>query len=186
MIFCENNILINYWGLLQWHGKWCVHTHLLMWQTSTWIVVYHCHRLTNKRKQIALTVHVVAETKPAIRELILCITWPYDGRSYVINMVWFGLVWFGFRRSKGNPSFVSPPLMKCTDHMCPININWQIMLPKKEGPDWSVKVSITNFNYRLNYSDWTLLVNHPYINKLTKVFQARHKKLPNTSECVYK
>ncbi|OVA17466.1 COBRA [Macleaya cordata] len=81
-------------------------------------------------------------------------------------------------RSKGNPGFV-PPLMKCSDHMCPVSINWQMLMPQKNGGDWAARVSITNYNYRTNYSDWTLLVDHPAVNKLTKVLHANHRRLPS-------
>ncbi|KAI3980146.1 hypothetical protein MKX01_033287 [Papaver californicum] len=81
-------------------------------------------------------------------------------------------------RSQGNPGIV-PPLMKCTDHMCPVNINWQMLQPKEKGAYMTVNVSISNFNYRINYTDWALLVNHPFINKLTRVVHANHKQFPN-------
>ncbi|KAI3853448.1 hypothetical protein MKW92_043348 [Papaver armeniacum] len=89
----------------------------------------------------------------------------------------------GCRNKTCNPSarglsFV-PSQIKCTDHMCPVNINWQIMKPKEKGVDWTVNVSITNFNYRMNYLGWTLLVNHPFINKLTEVLHAKHRQLTN-------
>ncbi|RZC86049.1 hypothetical protein C5167_026715, partial [Papaver somniferum] len=81
-------------------------------------------------------------------------------------------------RSQGNPGIV-PPLMKCTHHMCPASINWHILKPKEKAAYTTVHVSISNFNYRMNYTDWTLLVNHPFINKLTRVVHANHKKFPS-------
>ncbi|XP_045810724.1 protein COBRA-like [Trifolium pratense] len=67
------------------------------------------------------------------------------------------------------------PLVQCTSHMCPIQIHWHVKVNYKEY--WRVKVSITNFNYRMNYSDWNLVVQHPNFNNLTQLFSLNYKSL---------
>ncbi|KAE8718741.1 COBRA-like protein 5 [Hibiscus syriacus] len=42
------------------------------------------------------------------------------------------------------------PLLQCTHHMCPVRVHWHVKLNYKDY--WRVKVSITNFNYRMNYT----------------------------------
>ncbi|KAK9104115.1 hypothetical protein Scep_020959 [Stephania cephalantha] len=60
------------------------------------------------------------------------------------------------------------------DHKCPLVVNWH--REAKGG----VRVSMTNSNINLNYSDWTLLVNHPSLNHLNYVSHAKYKRLsPN-------
>ncbi|KAL8202154.1 hypothetical protein R6Q57_011301 [Mikania cordata] len=59
------------------------------------------------------------------------------------------------------------PLVQCTKHMCPIRVQWHVKLNYKEY--WRVKVTITNFNYRMNYSQWNLVVQHPNFDNLTQI-----------------
>ncbi|WJX80830.1 hypothetical protein P8452_63775 [Trifolium repens] len=67
------------------------------------------------------------------------------------------------------------PLVQCTSHMCPIRIHWHIKVNYKEY--WRVKVSITNFNYHMNYSNWNLVVQHPNFDNLTQLFSFDYKSL---------
>lgn len=67
------------------------------------------------------------------------------------------------------------PLLQCTHHMCPVRVHWHVKLNYKEY--WRVKISITNFNYRLNYSQWVLVAQHPNLNNLTTVFSFNYKPL---------
>ncbi|KAI4346713.1 hypothetical protein L6164_007585 [Bauhinia variegata] len=67
------------------------------------------------------------------------------------------------------------PLVQCTRHMCPIRIHWHVKLNYKEY--WRVKVTITNFNYRMNYSDWNMVVQHPNFDNLTQSFSFNYKPL---------
>ncbi|KAK2357289.1 protein COBRA [Trifolium repens] len=63
----------------------------------------------------------------------------------------------------------------CIDHMCPIRVHWHIKASYKEY--WRVKVTLTDFNYHLNYSDWNLVVEHPGLNSLSQVFSFNYKPL---------
>ncbi|RXH68310.1 hypothetical protein DVH24_028457 [Malus domestica] len=67
------------------------------------------------------------------------------------------------------------PLLQCTRHMCPVRVHWHVMLNYKEY--WRVKVSITNFNYQMNYTHWTLVMQHPNFNNVTQVFSFDYKPL---------
>jgi len=40
-----------------------------------------------------------------------------------------------------------------------------------------VKVTITNFNYRMNYSEWNMVVQHPNFDNLTQLFSFNYKSL---------
>lgn len=67
------------------------------------------------------------------------------------------------------------PLVQCTSHMCPVRIHWHVKLNYKEY--WRVKVTITNFNYRMNYSMWNLVLQHPNFDNLTQIFSFNYKPL---------
>ncbi|KZV53465.1 protein COBRA precursor [Dorcoceras hygrometricum] len=50
-------------------------------------------------------------------------------------------------------------IVQCTNHMCPIRIHWHI---KNNYQDhWRVKLTVSNYNYGRNFSDWNVLVQHP-------------------------
>ncbi|KAK0586802.1 hypothetical protein LWI29_012566 [Acer saccharum] len=67
------------------------------------------------------------------------------------------------------------PSIQCTQHMCPIRVHWHVKLNYKEY--WRVKISVTNFNYQVNYTQWTLVVQHPNLNNVTQVFSFAYKPL---------
>ncbi|PHT88233.1 COBRA-like protein 5 [Capsicum annuum] len=72
---------------------------------------------------------------------------------------------------------VPKAVLRCTKHMCPINVHWHVQSNFKNH--WSVKVTITNFNYRFNYTQWTLVVQHPNLNNATQVSSFSY--MPNLS-----
>ncbi|KAJ1697570.1 hypothetical protein LUZ63_006082 [Rhynchospora breviuscula] len=67
------------------------------------------------------------------------------------------------------------PLVQCTSHMCPIRVHWHVKLNYKEY--WRVKVAVTNFNYRMNYSQWNLVIQHPNFNNLTTIFSFNYESI---------
>ncbi|KAL6281460.1 hypothetical protein ACE6H2_018341 [Prunus campanulata] len=73
------------------------------------------------------------------------------------------------------PKKDNTPLLQCTHHMCPIRVHWHVKLNYKAY--WRVKISITNFNYRMNYTEWTLVAQHPNLNNVTQVFSFDYKPL---------
>ncbi|KAL3513004.1 hypothetical protein ACH5RR_025721 [Cinchona calisaya] len=67
------------------------------------------------------------------------------------------------------------PLVQCTRHMCPIRVHWHVKLNYKGY--WRVKITITNFNYRMNYSHWNLIIQHPNFNNLIQTFSFNYQSL---------
>lgn len=67
------------------------------------------------------------------------------------------------------------PLVECTPHMCPIKVHWHVKFNYKEY--WRVKITVTNWNYRMNYSQWNLVVQHPNFDKVTTIFSFNYKSL---------
>ncbi|KAF0907224.1 hypothetical protein E2562_015731 [Oryza meyeriana var. granulata] len=64
-------------------------------------------------------------------------------------------------------------LLQCTTHMCPVRVHWHVKLNYKEY--WRAKITLTNFNYRMNYTGWTLVAQHPNLDNITEVFSFDYK-----------
>ncbi|KAJ8536330.1 hypothetical protein K7X08_034731 [Anisodus acutangulus] len=62
---------------------------------------------------------------------------------------------------------VNKAVLKCTKYMCPINVHWHVNSNYERF--WGVKITITNLNYGFNYTQWTLVVQHPFLNNATQV-----------------
>ncbi|XP_030527574.1 COBRA-like protein 5 [Rhodamnia argentea] len=54
--------------------------------------------------------------------------------------------------------------VQCTNHMCPVSINWHLLSRSKGSVRW-FEVSISNLNRRANYTDWILMIQHPVAQK---------------------
>ncbi|KAG4171036.1 hypothetical protein ERO13_A12G183800v2 [Gossypium hirsutum] len=54
------------------------------------------------------------------------------------------------RKGMNTPRKDNAPLLQCTHHMCPIRVHWHVKLNYKDY--CRVKIAITNFNYRMNYT----------------------------------
>ncbi|KAF7134805.1 hypothetical protein RHSIM_Rhsim08G0076100 [Rhododendron simsii] len=67
------------------------------------------------------------------------------------------------------------PLVQCTNHMCPIRVHWHVKLNYKSY--WRIKVTVINFNYKMNYSQWNLVAQHPNFDNVTQVFSFSYKSL---------
>jgi hypothetical protein len=65
----------------------------------------------------------------------------------------------------GPGKWTGQPLVQCTSHMCPIRIHWHVKLNYKEY--WRVKITITNFNFRMNYTQWNLVAQHPNFDNIS-------------------
>ncbi|GKV21232.1 hypothetical protein SLEP1_g31229 [Rubroshorea leprosula] len=74
-----------------------------------------------------------------------------------------------------DPTEAPTPLVRCTRHMCPVNVHWHVKQSYKEY--WRVKMTMTNLNIVKNYSDWTLVVMHPNLQSLVQVFSFNFKPL---------
>ncbi|KAF7047959.1 hypothetical protein CFC21_056792 [Triticum aestivum] len=69
----------------------------------------------------------------------------------------------------------STPLVRCSPHMCPIKVHWHVKANYREY--WRVKITISNWNYRMNYSQWNLVVQHPNFDNVTTIFSFNYKAL---------
>lgn len=67
------------------------------------------------------------------------------------------------------------PVVQCSDHMCPIAVHWHIK--QSYTHYWRVKVTVRNFNFVKNYSDWNLVVMHPNLRSVEQVFSFNYKPL---------
>ncbi|KAK8265932.1 hypothetical protein V6Z12_D12G210700 [Gossypium hirsutum] len=56
-----------------------------------------------------------------------------------------------------------------------VMVHWHVKLNYKDY--WRVKIAIMNFNYRMNYTQWTLVAQHPNLNSVTQVFSFDYKPL---------
>ncbi|CAL9014214.1 unnamed protein product, partial [Prunus brigantina] len=61
------------------------------------------------------------------------------------------------------------------EHMYPILAHWCVMLNYKEY--WRVKVTITNFQYIMNYSYWNLVIQQPNFDDMARSFNFNYKSL---------
>ena len=59
--------------------------------------------------------------------------------------------------------------------MCPVRINWLVKQNYKDY--WRVQITITNFNFRMNYTEWNLVVLHPNFDNITQLFGLNYKPL---------
>ncbi|CAL1385114.1 unnamed protein product [Linum trigynum] len=66
--------------------------------------------------------------------------------------------------------------LQCTDHMCPVRIHWHVK--NNYMRFWRVKLTISNYNLRKNYSDWNLVVQHPGFSKKAIAYSFNATTLP--------
>ncbi|XP_054789914.1 COBRA-like protein 6 [Prosopis cineraria] len=67
------------------------------------------------------------------------------------------------------------PVVRCSQHMCPIRIHWHVK--QSYTKYWRVKITITNYNFVKNYSQWNLVLLHPNLQSLTQVFSFNYHPL---------
>ena len=67
------------------------------------------------------------------------------------------------------------PLVRCSEHMCPIRVHWHVKVNYRRY--WRVKVTVSNYNLVRNYSDWNLVLQHPNLRSLTQLFSFNYKPL---------
>ncbi|KAF8090179.1 hypothetical protein N665_0483s0018 [Sinapis alba] len=79
------------------------------------------------------------------------------------------------KKGLNTPRKDNAPLLQCTHHMCPVRVHWHVKVNYKDY--WRVKIAITNFNYRMNHTLWTLAVQHPNLNNVTQVFSFDYKSV---------
>ncbi|TYG39688.1 hypothetical protein ES288_D12G035500v1 [Gossypium darwinii] len=74
-------------------------------------------------------------------------------------------------------SFDNNDIVQCTDHMCPVRIHWHIMT--NYVTHWKVKLTISNYNYERNYSNWNVLIQHPGFSQSTTAYSFNSTMLPS-------
>ncbi|EMS45666.1 hypothetical protein TRIUR3_29754 [Triticum urartu] len=67
------------------------------------------------------------------------------------------------------------PVIRCTEHMCPIRVHWHVKQSYRGY--WRVKVAVTNYDVVSNYTDWNLVVQHPNLRSLTQLFSFNYQPL---------
>lgn len=76
------------------------------------------------------------------------------------------------------------PLVQCTNHMCPIRVHWHVKLNYVSY--WRIKLTVLNFNYKMNYSQWNLVAQHPNFDNVTQVFSFNYKSLTPYGDAISK
>ncbi|PPE02742.1 hypothetical protein GOBAR_DD00301 [Gossypium barbadense] len=74
-------------------------------------------------------------------------------------------------------SFDNNDIVQCTDHMCPVRIHWHIMT--NYVTHWKVKLTISNYNYERNYSNWNVVIQHPGFSQSTTAYSFNSTMLPS-------
>ncbi|XP_060963715.1 COBRA-like protein 1 [Cannabis sativa] len=67
-------------------------------------------------------------------------------------------------------------IVKCSDHMCPVRVHWHVKTNYMNH--WKVKLTVSNYNYQRNYTDWNVLVQHPSLRQLEKAYSFNSTLLP--------
>ncbi|KAL0561048.1 hypothetical protein IC582_001466 [Cucumis melo] len=67
--------------------------------------------------------------------------------------------------------------VRCSDHMCPVRVHWHV--ETNYINHWRVKLTVSNYNYNRNYSNWNILVQHPGFGQSTEAFSFNSSQLPS-------
>ncbi|KAE8709252.1 5'-methylthioadenosine/S-adenosylhomocysteine nucleosidase 1-like [Hibiscus syriacus] len=63
------------------------------------------------------------------------------------------------------------------DHMCLVRIHWHVM--NNYFTHCKVKLTISNYNYKRNYSNWNVLIQHPGFSQSTTAYSFNSTMLPS-------
>ncbi|RZC44833.1 hypothetical protein C5167_037785 [Papaver somniferum] len=61
--------------------------------------------------------------------------------------------------------------------MCPIRVYWHVM--RNYDGYWRVKLTVTNYKFGTNYSDWNVLVQHPGFKMSPSTYSFNSTLLPS-------
>lgn len=82
--------------------------------------------------------------------------------------------------SEGSSSSLSDlnslDMVQCTDHMCPVRVHWHVK--NNYMSHWRVKITVSNYNYKRNYSNWNVLVQHPGFSEKVITYSFNSTTLP--------
>ena len=91
----------------------------------------------------------------------------------------YSFVWLSHLTRPGDPLLPQSKeddIIACTKHMCPIRVHWHF---KNNYVDhWRVKLTVSNYNYKRNYSNWNVLVQHPGFSQNATTYSFNNAKLP--------
>jgi len=59
--------------------------------------------------------------------------------------------------------------------MCPIRVHWHFK--NNYMNQWRIKLTISNYNFNRNYSNWNMLVQHPGFNQKATTYSFNSTKL---------
>ncbi len=68
-----------------------------------------------------------------------------------------------------------PDTLYCTRDMCPVKIHWHVKTNYRQY--WRVKITITNRDFSRNFTQWTLVLQHPNFSNFTQAFSFNYKAL---------
>lgn len=60
--------------------------------------------------------------------------------------------------------------------MCPVRVLWHVKT--KYLNQWRVKLTISNYNYQKNFSNWNMLVQHPGFSQPATIYSFSSTVLP--------
>ena len=69
----------------------------------------------------------------------------------------------------------SVSMVRCTDHMCPVQVHWHVKTNYRDK--WRVKVTVSSYRYGHNYSDWNLVVQHPGLKQPFRTYSFNSTRL---------
>ncbi|KAF8410453.1 hypothetical protein HHK36_002982 [Tetracentron sinense] len=67
-------------------------------------------------------------------------------------------------------------IVQCTDHMCPVRVHWHVKNNYRD--QWRVKLTVSNYNYGINYSNWNVMVQHPGFSQAATTYSFNSTMLP--------
>lgn len=82
-------------------------------------------------------------------------------------------------------NFENFDIVQCTEHMCPVRVHWHVK--NNYMYHWRIKLTISNYNYKRNYTDWNVMVQHPGFNQNATTFSFNSALFPSVGfEGTYK
>ncbi|KAM3695516.1 hypothetical protein ACB098_07G137800 [Castanea mollissima] len=66
--------------------------------------------------------------------------------------------------------------VECSDHMCLVRVHWHVKTNYLN--QWRVKLTISNYNYQRNFSNWNMLVQHPGFSQPATIYSFNSTVLP--------
>lgn len=110
-----------------------------LWMSNSWSVCKIMYQVLDER--IILLLSLNCSSHIMISKSNLC------------------LLFYLYREGVIPSNVLDADLVECTDHMCPLRIHWHIK--NNYVSHWKVKVTVSNYHYGRNYSDWNVVIQHP-------------------------